>query len=424
MTIQTEKKITALQEGIKTVGVGRRGSRSLTIEQISRICDELYALKYDDAVCGAFFGALLSKGVDRAEMQAVTALTHRAELDLPKILEAIAPELDESICELCLKLMNGETLTLNESESLGDFFYSGSEENDGARALAASILRVRYETPEEYEGILKAMEKSFTDDWSQIQTARPLIQLAEPFDGVDHSNLITPLIAKNFIEQGFAVVSQCGRNSGPKFGNNLYDVAKNIEGKFLNASDQILENDHFGFYIDQKELSPELDRWVDIRRRIIKRPYLATLERFVNPLKSDYLIASAFHPQYGEKMITIAERAGFPRIIIIRNGLEGTMAFPLMRSAKILVSARASDGQYVRHEFDFNAATELNLDLKKEEKLENPSLDKNISLIKDYVEQGSSGYDLFDWRVQATKLGLAQAMKWIEKINPKKEGDN
>lgn len=38
----------------------------------------------------------------------------------------------------------------------------------------------------------------------------------------------------------------------------------------------------FGWYVDQAEASLELDAWVDLRRNIIKRPFLATSEKFIN----------------------------------------------------------------------------------------------------------------------------------------------
>src|SRR3989338_6896958 len=95
-------------------------------------------------------------------------------------------------------------------------------------------------------------------------------------------------------------------------------------------------------------MSKRMDRWVELRRQIIKRPFLATLERFVNPVSAQSIIASAFHPPYSEKMAFACEDAGFPGIIIIRNGMEGTLAFPLMREVNILCSVQQKDGTYVR----------------------------------------------------------------------------
>lgn len=54
-----------------------------------------------------------------------------------------------------------------------------------------------------------------------------VLQLAEPFDGMNRGELITPLLAQH-IQRRFntVVVSQCGRTSGPKYGQNLLDIAQ------------------------------------------------------------------------------------------------------------------------------------------------------------------------------------------------------
>ena len=135
-------------------------------------------------------------------------------------------------------------------------------------------------------------------------------------------------------------------------------------------------------------MSQALDRWVDLRHQIIKRPFLATIERFVNPLKADILIASAFHPPYGEKMMTIAEDAGFKGIIIVRNGIEGTIAFPLMRDVKLLLSARQNDGSFRRHEMIIENSPVVDM----EEMIEKPRAVDNARLINAYIEKGSDQY--------------------------------
>ena len=175
--------------------------------------------------------------------------------------------------------------------------------------------------------------------------------MAEPFDGVDHSNLITPLAAQFIQRLNYRVISLVGRNSGPKCGNNLLDLAKSLRGTFLVDSHGLAdEPTALGWYLNQQNLSKPMDQWVERRRQIIKRPFLSTLERFLNPFNAHIIISSAFHPPYGEKMLTTCERAGYPGSIIVRNGWEGTMAMPLMRAAKILCAARQKDGSEKREE--------------------------------------------------------------------------
>lgn len=56
-----------------------------------------------------------------------------------------------------------------------------------------------------------------------------LLQLAEPFDGMERGELITPLLAQH-IQRAYnaVVVSQCGRSAGPKYGQNLLGIAQTI----------------------------------------------------------------------------------------------------------------------------------------------------------------------------------------------------
>lgn len=50
--------------------------------------------------------------------------------------------------------------------------------------------------------------------------------MAEPFDGMDRGELLTPLLAQHLQSRfNVVVVSQCGRTSGPKYGQNLLDIA-------------------------------------------------------------------------------------------------------------------------------------------------------------------------------------------------------
>ena len=167
-------------------------------------------------------------------------------------------------------------------------------------------------------------------------------------------------------------------------------------------------------FLHQKDLSPAIDRWVELRHQTIKRPFLATLERFLNPLRADILAVSAFHPPYGEKMLTVAERMNVPGTIVVRNGIEGTMAFPLKREVRILCSAQMRDGTYKRHEIIFNPEEFLGYTVPAEEKLDQPSLKENVRLLQLHLAEGKTDNSLFDARVKATSAGFQQALNWIK----------
>lgn len=404
----------AVTRGLKSVAVGKKGSKPLDRTLINEILTELKSGAVPALVQGALFGALKMKGITAQEMQLEEFFEPGTFIDAKKLTEAITASAPEHIKLYCSQLLRGETLSTQDSEQLGDFLFSDLP-GDGARGMVASILRVRYETPEEYEGLLRSMHKTIEEAYrAPVPKGPPIVQLAEPFDGVDHSNLITPLIAQFIQRLNYRVVSLVGRNSGPKYGNNLLDLARGLRAIFLfDTKGLAQESPSFGWYLNQQQLSKKLDRWVELRRQIVKRPFLSTLERFLNPFQARIHISSAFHPPYGEKMLTICERAGFPGSIIVRNGLEGSLAFPLMRSAKILCSSRQKDGRFKREEISIDPSDYLDKPVKIEERLTDPSLEKNKDLIEAYHKEGKTPYDLFDTRIKITCAGLKKAIEWV-----------
>ena len=407
MAIVLDPNEPAINRGIKTVGIGKKGSKTLTPELALEIVEDLKSGKVSDAAKGAFFAGLCAKGIEPDERILEQAFAPGLLTDAPEFVQWV-----------CAQLLRGHTLDQQTAYDLGKFLFS-DEPGDTARGWVASFLRVRYETNDEYDGLRQAMEDTLLPAFKiPAPQGEPIIQIAEPFDGVDHSYMITPLIGRSLQAQGYRVVHQVGRNSGPKLDMNLWDIAQALgETPAVGNLDLASDKPAFGWFFYQSLMSQALDRWVDLRHQIIKRPFLATIERFINPLKANILIASAFHPPYGEKMMAIAERAGFKGVIIVRNGIEGTIAFPLLREVKLLLSAGQKDGSFRRHEMNIESRSFVD----REEMIEKPKASDNAKLIKSYVQKGATNADQgtgnlkhFDLRVKSTYEGLNQALSWLQ----------
>ncbi len=389
----------AINRGIKTAGVGKKGSKGLSLELALEILEDLKNGKVPAAAKGAFFAGLLAKGVEPQEEVLGEAFPDGTLDDPRSVVEAVAADAPEFARWVCVQLLAGHTLDKQTAYDLGKFLFS-EEPGDGARGIVASYLRVRYETDDEYEGLLKALEETIDPAAVPVlPQGGPIVQIAEPFDGVDHSYMITPLVGKFLKEQGYRPVHMTGENSGPKWEMNLRDIFKELG-----------DVPAYGFAAYENGMSPAFDRWNAVRRQTLKRPFLSTLERFINPFSADILIASAFHPPYGEKMMTIAERRGFKKIIIVRNGIEGSTAFPLMRPVKLLVSALQKDGTYKRQEISFESEATVSI----EERIEHPRAKDNARLIEQYAKNGKTDNALFDLRVQATCAGLERALELLK----------
>ncbi len=231
MAIVLDPNEPAINRGIKTVGIGKKGSKSLTPELALEIVEDIRSGKVSDAAKGAFFAGLCAKGIEpQEEVLGAGFCPGHFERSFP-IIETIAADAPEFVQWVCRQLLEGHTLDKHTAYDLGKFLFS-DEPGDAARGWVASFLRVRYETDDEYEGLLQAMEDTLEPAFKiPTPTGEPIIQIAEPFDGVDHSYMITPLIGRYLAGQGYRVVHQVGRNSGPKLEMNLWDIAQALGEK-------------------------------------------------------------------------------------------------------------------------------------------------------------------------------------------------
>ena len=75
-----------------------------------------------------------------------------------------------------------------------------------------------------------------------------------------------------------------GLSGGPKFTLNALDLFMHLNCEFLLGNQELgTPPENYGWVLNQNALSPALARWTDRRRIILKRPFLATLEKVLNP---------------------------------------------------------------------------------------------------------------------------------------------
>ncbi|VAW47703.1 hypothetical protein MNBD_GAMMA03-1421 [hydrothermal vent metagenome] len=410
-----ENDNTPIHQGIKSVGVGKRGSKPLSSELVSAILDQLKSNDIAPVALGAFWGGLMIKGLTNEEKRLEEYFSAGTLMNPQRLIEALCTDISPDIKNICIHLLNKENLDYETSKYLGEFLFS-KEKGDTARGLITSILRVRYTSIDEYAGILSSMQETINNFFQHSVEGEPIVQISEPFDGFNRSYFITPLIASAVQNLGFRAVSLVGRNSGPKFATNLLNIAQALDTSFLNTAEELNKpKPDYGWYIHQKNISPAIDAWVEHRHQIIKRPFLATLERFINPVGAKILITSAFHPNYVETMLSIAQTAGYAGIIVVQYGLEGGLTFPLRRPAKLFCSVRKQDKTYEQKKFTFDATDILRTKITVEEKFDNPSLKKNIQLIKKYLYNQKTENEWFDDHIRITQIGICKAIKWLQK---------
>lgn len=79
-----------------------------------------------------------------------------------------------------------------------------------------------------------------------------------------------------------------------------------------------------GVHDTQETASPALKRWQSVRRVVMKRPGLATVEKFLDTAGANLFVGSAFHPPYTEKMADVAEGMRLPASVVVRASSSST----------------------------------------------------------------------------------------------------
>jgi anthranilate phosphoribosyltransferase len=411
--MNTQKVTNAIIEGIKNVGVGKKGSKPCSPELVSTICSEVSADVINRAALGAFYGALYMKGVEEAEQPLIEALSADAHMGAEQFISALFSEAPAQIEDFAVALLNEKSLSTTDAEVLGNYLFADNA-NETAKGFFASVLRVKYETIDEYCGLLNAMRNASCDMNQIFPNTDKLVQLAEPFDGMNRSYLLTPIIGKMLTDRGYDALNLVGRSSGPKFGTNLLSIADNINSKFIQKDFPVSSSSN-AYYLTQKELSPAIDGWVETRISTIKRPFLATLEKLVNPCNAQIGFFSAFHAPYAEKMVDLALLNGFKGAISVFKSMEGSLGLATGRACQMICGVRTDDGQIIKETFEFSPE-EFGLDMYDDKKLEDVTPQNNASLINSYLGNGSSGDEYFDARAQFTVAAYQKALDWIENV--------
>jgi anthranilate phosphoribosyltransferase len=408
-----EETISALAQGVKLIGIGKHGSKKMPEELIIAITDELKQGNSPAILVGAFFGALLMKEIEPAQY-VLEEFSGKGSLSNTEILwNNLLADAPTEMKPLGIKLLNKEELTESEAYELGLVLLS-DKPGEAFKGLAMSILRIRYETMDEYKGLYDAIVNTAPSTQITFDN-KPRIQLAEPFDGVNRSYIITPIIAKNLQNLGYNVLVSCGESAGPKNVLNTWNVYQELNAEYLIRNAGIINTKpKLGWTIDQKEFYPQLHPWVEKRRKLMKRPYLATLEKVLNPCKSGTLITSVFHIPYLEKMVELGFMAGFTSVMVLKRGQEGSLAPSLSKATGLLCAVKRKDGSILTTEIDTKSAVYEELKIETDDFIEDFNPKDNIRLIKQYLDNGISENDTFNKRVNFATLLYKEGLDWIK----------
>lgn len=199
-------------------------------------------------------------------------------------------------------------------------------------------LRMKRETQEENRGALRAILERVRRVTAEVDE---LVEIADPYDGYARGLPAAPFLPPVIAAAGLPAVSHGVESVGPKYGISAHKVLRAAGVKVdltpQQAAERLAHPECGWAYIDQSAFCPELYALTDLRRRIIKRPMLTTIEVLANPIRGrgkTFFYTGYVHKPYPPVYADLARLAEFDRAIIVR-GVEGGVIPSLQQPADL-----------------------------------------------------------------------------------------
>jgi anthranilate phosphoribosyltransferase len=312
---------------IKRKAIGPSGSRHLKEEDLQTI---IPALESDDV-------DLVSKAV---LVTAVIILDRNSSEDrllnqwksgkqfLPDELRILFFEdRDSDFHSILQKILQGKDLNAEEA-SAGIEYLLDPNIPDYQKGVFLIGERLKRENFEENAIFLQTMQERAN---SCLVNVPVLIDLSDPYDGFRRYPIYTPFAAALLGTMGFPAYCHGLQKVAPKNGHTIHkilDLAGKNPSKSIDVVAEGIENEEIGWgYVDQSIYFPALNNLINLRQEIVKRPFLATLEKLVQPLqspKSNFLVAGFVHIDYKRKLAKLLKSRPSVDAALIVKGMEGS----------------------------------------------------------------------------------------------------
>ncbi|HHJ20871.1 MAG TPA: anthranilate phosphoribosyltransferase [Gammaproteobacteria bacterium] len=228
-------------------------------------------------------------------------------------------------------------LTLDEAHAAMKVVLSGQADPVQAAVLLIA-LRMKRETLDEFTGALRALREVTLE---VVADVAELLDVCDPYDGFTRGLLVSPFLPAVLAACGVPTVSHGLASTGPKFGATHHSVLReagiDVSLSPEQAAARVADGAIGWAYVDQQQFCPSLSGLADLRRRIVKRPIITTIETLSGPIRAKgktHMMSGYVHKAYPPIYAHLAREAGFDSAAIVR-GVEGGMTPSLKQPAKL-----------------------------------------------------------------------------------------
>lgn len=350
-----------LVELVKQKGVGKTMSKSLNRQQLSALTELLNSTEVNSATIATILTAFLMLPLTKDEKNWFSTIqqnyTHSVNKECHFLFNTdILQGSLKHFSMLINTVIQHKNLTSLEFEQAMSYVFSTTTP-DCFKAAFLEAARLKEESMEENCASLDLCYKKSIHHQLDLPI---LIDIANPYDGFKRHFNLSISLAIFLGALGFPTLIHGTHTLAPKFGITPHKLLLNADKNPLKSVEEVkncLENPNIGWgYLDQSQFCQPLHHLTDLRKFMVKRPVLATVEKFLLPLraKKTYLVTGYTHPAYRQKTIDLLQHLNQTDKFMIVRGVEGSAQLPFDRRCPVITGNRNSVEELFSRPSDYN----------------------------------------------------------------------
>jgi anthranilate phosphoribosyltransferase len=321
-----------LEELLRKKGIGPQGSKSLKAQELA----ELNELMLDKSVSlttrATMLTALLTLEPNEDEKIWLEKIKARPEENIPSELTQFINESGEGLISYIRKIISLKELSPDECKLCMDFFFDVNVP-EYLKAPFLEAERLKRESFAENQAFFESLWKRV----KHIELNTPvLIDICDSYDGANRTRIFSPFIAALLASCGYTTYLHGLDKVAPKQGVTAHQVLKYAGKNSLKSAEAVkkdLENPEVRWgYIDQQVFFPELHAMKNMRKEMVKRPFLATFEKLLQPFQAkggNYIVTGYTHPHYKDELVAQLKHQQQCCAALVLKGAEGATQLSL-----------------------------------------------------------------------------------------------
>lgn len=318
----------SLQELLKKKGIGPEGSKSLKNDELELATKHFLNPSVSIITKATFLTAILLLEPNEDERKWIQQVQDNPSYFLPvQLIPFLENDHTDPLIKLIRKLISGNDLDEAECRYCMNSLFDPQVPG----YLKGPFLegeRLKRETFLENKIFLQSMwERSF-----RIQTSIPLlIDISDSYDGCTRTPNYSVFVAALLASGGFPTYVHSIDRVAPKEGITSHQIlkaaGKNTFRPIKSVGEDLNNKDIFWGYVDQSVFFPSLYMLKEMRKEMVKRPFLATFEKLLQPIRAvegNLIFTGYTHPHYRTELVKqLADQKQCSKALIVK-GAEGS----------------------------------------------------------------------------------------------------